>query len=59
MKMQKLIYTGKAAVAGAGLALAIVGVLSFAIVLPEIVVFASSAIGGAGGAAMGLAESGA
>lgn len=59
MNMQKLIYTGKAAVAGAGLALAIVGVLSFAIVLPEIVVFASSAIGGAGGAVMGLAESGA
>ena len=54
MILNKLVFTGKAMVAGAGLALALTGAISFVVVIPEAMVFASSALGGAGGAILGL-----
>lgn len=53
MEFNRLIFTGRAMVAGAGLAMAMVGAVSFVVVLPEVAVFAGSALGGVGGALLG------
>ncbi|MBB1489365.1 hypothetical protein [Oceanospirillum sediminis] len=54
MIFNRMVFTAKSAVAGSGLAFAVVGGISFAVALPDSVFFAGAALGGVAGAVLGL-----